>query len=198
MRRSHRLREWNVHLPAGYSSVTAATAAPHTWRVPSRTECMSCHSRQANFVLGLSELQADCSQKYDEVEMNQLRALEQQKVIDQIVPPQSPEQPRLVNPYDASQELEARARSYLHANCSPCHVEAGGGNSRIRLNIDKERDEMQLVDVFPQHKLLVCQPHCLLRPASRSGRFSINAYREEVRARCRHVGLKWSTTKPFS
>jgi len=133
--------------------------------VPSRTECMSCHSRQANFVLGLSELQADCSQKFGNVEMNQLRALEQQKVVDQFVPPQSPERPRLVNPYGASQDLEARARSYLHTNCSPCHVEAGGGNSRIRLNIEQKRDQMQLIDVFPQHETFGVQNALLVAPA---------------------------------
>ena len=39
-----------------------ARRRPRTWNVPSRTDCMSCHSRAANFVLGLSELQADCVQ----------------------------------------------------------------------------------------------------------------------------------------
>ena len=160
---------------------------------------MSCHSRQANFVLGLSELQADCSQKYDDVEMNQLRALEQRKVIDQIDPPQSAERPRLVNPYDASQDLEARARSYLHANCSSCHVEAGGGNSRIRLNIEQKREEMQLVDVFPQHRdvWFVGGIACCAGRAAAVGSLS-SASRGEVPARCRHVELTWSTTKRFS
>src|SRR5205823_3786837 len=124
--------------PAPNDAITASRdnqPAQHTWKVPSRIECMSCHSRQSNFVLGLSELQADCSQKYDGIAMNQLRALEQQKVIDPIDHPQPADRPHLVNPYDVSQDLEARVRSYLHANCSACHVEAGGGNSRIRLNI---------------------------------------------------------------
>ena len=31
-----------------------------TWHYPSRTECMVCHSRAANWVLGLSELQMSC------------------------------------------------------------------------------------------------------------------------------------------
>ena len=38
---------------------------------------------------------------------------------------------RLVDPHDAAKDLDLRARSYLHANCSSCHVEAGGGNARI-------------------------------------------------------------------
>jgi putative heme-binding domain-containing protein len=122
------------------------------WKVPTRAECMSCHSRQANFVLGLSEPQADSNQKYGGGEMNQLLALEQQKVIKPVDPPSTQKPPGLVNPYDKSRDLEARVRSYLHANCSSCHVEAGGGNSRIRLNIEPKREDMQLVDVFPQHE----------------------------------------------
>jgi putative heme-binding domain-containing protein len=96
--------------------------------------------------------------------MNQLRALVEQKVIDQVVPAQAPERPRLVNPYDASQELEARARSYLHANCAACHVEAGGGNSRIRLGIEQKREDMQLVDVYPQHQTFGLSAAMLIAP----------------------------------
>jgi uncharacterized repeat protein (TIGR03806 family) len=134
------------------SGSATAKDGPHQWKVPSRAECMSCHSRQSNFVLGLTEAQADCNQKYGNMEVNQLLALEQQKVIDRLDRAQAQKTPGLVNPYDGSQELESRVRSYLHANCSSCHVEAGGGNSRIRLNIEQKRDDMQLIDVFPQHE----------------------------------------------
>jgi putative heme-binding domain-containing protein len=113
---------------------------------------MSCHSRAANFVLGLNELQADCDISQGGVAVNQLRELKRSKLIDKEVPRRSPALPRLVNPYDSSHELEARARSYLHVNCSACHVEAGGGNSRIVLNLDAKREDMQLVGVFPQHQ----------------------------------------------
>lgn len=58
---------------------------------------------------------------------------------------------RLANPYDATQELEKRARSYLHVNCAVCHVEAGGGNSQFNLEFATERDKMKLMDVTPLH-----------------------------------------------
>jgi glucose/arabinose dehydrogenase len=46
------------------------------WHYPSRTECMVCHSRAANFVLGLTELQMNKEHDYGGVRDNQLRVLE--------------------------------------------------------------------------------------------------------------------------
>lgn len=46
------------------------------WHYPSRAECMVCHSRAANFVLGLSTLQMNAVNRYRRVRDNQLRLLE--------------------------------------------------------------------------------------------------------------------------
>src|SRR5207253_225006 len=55
---------------------TPAGPKKYTWHYPSRSECMVCHSRAANFVLGLSELQMNKAHDYGGVEDNQLRVLE--------------------------------------------------------------------------------------------------------------------------
>jgi putative heme-binding domain-containing protein len=57
----------------------------------------------------------------------------------------------LVDPYDTSQNLDGRARSYLHANCSVCHVDAGGGNSKIELGFTTSRERLNLFGARPQH-----------------------------------------------
>ncbi len=44
-----------------------------------------------------------------------------------------------------------RARSYLHANCAQCHVEAGGGNAQMELEFTTELDKMRVVGVKPVH-----------------------------------------------
>ena len=40
-------------------------------------------------------------------------------------------------------------RSYLHANCSQCHVADGGGNARMELEFTTPRDKMNVIGVPP-------------------------------------------------
>jgi hypothetical protein len=47
-----------------------------TWHFPSRAECMTCHSRAANFVLGLTEAQMNKTHRYGNVTDHQFRVLE--------------------------------------------------------------------------------------------------------------------------
>ncbi len=166
------------------------------WRFPSRTECMVCHSRAANFVLGPSTLQMNKEHDYGAVTANQLEVLEILGVLkvnpapefhaelreelkektndeaeakaafdratatrDQRVAPsvssllaRAPaDYERLVDPYDMRQDLAARARSYLHANCSQCHVEAGGGNAQMDLNYTTALEKMKVLNTPPLH-----------------------------------------------
>ena len=98
------------------SFVSAVTITPRRWRFPSRAECMTCHSRAANFVLGVTELQLTKVHDYGGVRDNQLRTLQHIGVFTGTLP--KPEADRLVDPYDTNHSLDARARSYLHVNCS--------------------------------------------------------------------------------
>jgi uncharacterized repeat protein (TIGR03806 family) len=165
------------------------------WRYPSRTECMVCHSRAANFVLGPTDLQMNKVHDYGGVRDNQLRVLEHlgilrvnwmeatkkalreeaeakgmtEKQIKEHVEKHTatrgqrepaastllafaPEKyGRLVDPYDPKQDVNLRARSYLHANCAQCHVEAGGGNAQMELEFTTKLARTRLVDVKPVH-----------------------------------------------
>jgi glucose/arabinose dehydrogenase len=166
-----------------------------TWHYPSRTECMICHSRAANAVLGLTELQMNKEHDYNGVRDNQLRVLEHlgmlrvnwmeetknilreeaeakdmterqiNELIDKLTATRLQREPvlsslltvppekyrRLVDPYDPKQDVNLRARSYLHANCAQCHVEAGGGNAQMELEFTTKRHKMRLIDVKPVH-----------------------------------------------
>jgi mono/diheme cytochrome c family protein len=66
--------------------------------------------------------------------------------------PTDPEKlPRLADPYDPKEDLAKRAKSWLHANCSQCHVEAGGGNAQMELEFQTALDKMRVLNVKPLH-----------------------------------------------
>ncbi len=105
------------------------------WRFPSRTECMVCHSRALGFNAAFNPLQLDRDHKYGRIIDNQLRAFEHIGLFQGELPERPADRPRLVNPYKANAALEARVKSYLHVNCSTCHVNEGGGNSHMELGL---------------------------------------------------------------
>jgi uncharacterized repeat protein (TIGR03806 family) len=153
---------------ASPSARASANSQPSTlnsqlskWRFPSRTECMGCHSRAANFVLGFTDLQLNRTHDYGSARDNQLRTLTHLGLfagkdsggssIAGLLRKAQGAKDKLVDPYDSAQDLEARARSYLHVNCSVCHVEAGGGNAKMELGISTRAERMNVFDARPQH-----------------------------------------------
>jgi mono/diheme cytochrome c family protein len=190
---------------------TPAGVREQVWHYPSRAECMVCHSRAANYVLGLCTPQLNTAHDYGGCTDNQLRALEHAGVLtgfdwasqarDELadratagglkgkdaeayaklhgpqpgqrgVPetkllPTGPDGlPRMVDPTDARQDLTARAKSRLHANCSQCHVEPGGGNARMELEFTTALDKMRVVDERPVHATFDLPDARLVAPGS--------------------------------
>ncbi len=83
-----------------------------TWHYPSRAECMVCHSRAANWVLGLTELQMNKIHDYGGVQDEQLRTLEHLGVFK-------------VNALDHVAEVRRRGRDWLDMGRSLAGVCAG-------------------------------------------------------------------------
>ena len=163
-----------------YTVKTATGERAQTWHYPGRAECMVCHSRAANYVLGLSEVQFNKDHVYPNGRTdNQLRVLEHLGLLnvnwtgEAGAPRNGPEgqQPnqrepkqtsflnvapsalkKLADPYDKAQPLDLRAKAYLHANCATCHVEAGGGNAQIQLDFPTEWAKMRLIGAKPVHQ----------------------------------------------
>jgi uncharacterized repeat protein (TIGR03806 family) len=136
------------------------------WRFPGRTECLVCHSRAAGFVLGFTPLQLDRDHDFGGTTDNQLRTFEHIGLFQGDLPKRSADKPRLVNPYEAKAPLEARVKSYLDVNCSTCHVQEGGGNSRMQLNLATPLGKMQLIGEVPLHDKFNITDARLVAPGS--------------------------------
>src|SRR5262249_2532919 len=120
-----------------------------TWHFPSRTECTVCHNMAAKYMLGLQTLQINRDHEYGGVTANQLRTFEHIGLFTRSLPAPPEELPRLVDYRDASQDLNLRARAYLHANCSHCHRKWGGGNAEFQLLATLELAETGTLGVRP-------------------------------------------------
>lgn len=127
-----------------------------TWRFPSRIECTVCHTRAANYVLGLSTPQMNRGE--------QLTHLQERGWLD--LPQPVDQLPRLVSPDDPLAPLEQRAHAYLVANCAHCHTNAGGGNSRMEMALGTPLEKMMLVDQEPQHDRFDIQQAKIIKPAA--------------------------------
>ena len=123
-----------------------------TWHYPSRAECMVCHSRAANFVLGLSGIQMNKDHDYGNVVANQLRTLDHIGLFSNKLDKEPEVMDKLVNPSDDKAELEPRARAYLQSNCATCHVQEGGGNARISLASGTSLEAMRIIGADPLHE----------------------------------------------
>jgi putative heme-binding domain-containing protein len=126
------------------------------WSFHSRSQCMSCHSTWSEFALAFRPEQLN---RPGPGGRNQVVALTEAGLIRRAekdgstLPPfddrSVARERRLVDPAAVGQPLEARARSYLHANCAHCHVDGGGGSVDLRLGYSVTAEEMKAIGVRP-------------------------------------------------
>jgi uncharacterized repeat protein (TIGR03806 family) len=96
------------------------------WRIPSRAECMTCHTPQGGHSLSMNTRQLNLSNTINGSGGNQLDLLKNAGYFSNS--PESPNLlPRHLAPDDTSQAAEARVRSYLAVNCAYCHQPGGTG-----------------------------------------------------------------------
>jgi glucose/arabinose dehydrogenase/mono/diheme cytochrome c family protein len=142
------------------------------WRVPSRAECMMCHTREATFALTFREAQLNTGDQLARWEaMGLLRDAaprpdrgrrraervendygQQRAAAAAALLPRAPEKlARLAAATDASASLDVRARSYLAVNCAHCHTVSGGGNSAMNFEWGVPLDRMAALGEKPEH-----------------------------------------------
>jgi len=114
-----------------------------SWYFPSRGECLACHTAIAGYSLGLEVRQLD----RDEGGQNQLARLAD--LFDRPVTPGA--LAPLVSAGTPGATDEARARGYLHANCSFCHREGSGtGAATFDVRVEKSFAETRTCNAPPQ------------------------------------------------
>jgi glucose/arabinose dehydrogenase/mono/diheme cytochrome c family protein len=125
---------------------TRIKLADREWLVPSRSDCLMCHSRAAKFALSLTNAQLNRGVTGGPNQIEALFALGIAKGAAA-----KPDAPRHVDPYDTTAPLADRARSYLAVNCAHCHTPEGGGNTLMNLTAGVAPDQQHLIDAPPQH-----------------------------------------------
>ncbi|HVX15865.1 MAG TPA: PQQ-dependent sugar dehydrogenase [Pirellulales bacterium] len=102
-----------------------------TWHVNAVNECKACHNAESGYVLGFAanQLNGHSTEDGSPATISQLAGLAKQGVLAKPPHIADNDPARLVDPHDAKQSLDDRARSYLHANCSVCH--RPGGNAIV-------------------------------------------------------------------
>lgn len=125
------------------------------WHFAGRNQCMVCHNPWSNFALAFNEEQLDREQTVGGVTENGVAAFRRLGLL--LEPkarragddPPSGEKLALTNPYDDKADVNERARSYLHVNCSNCHRYGGGGSALFDVRKELPLDKTKLVNEKP-------------------------------------------------
>lgn len=128
-----------------------ADIGSQTWIFPSEGQCMQCHTQSAGFVLGLETAQLAGPHTYPQTNRtaDQITTL---NAINVLSPHVGVNPPAYAVPSDTNQGLTARARSYLHTNCSNCHRSGGPTGVNLDLRHDTPLSQTGACDVVPSRE----------------------------------------------
>ncbi|MCA9705238.1 MAG: hypothetical protein KDK70_05235 [Myxococcales bacterium] len=122
-----------TRLKAGADLVLSYTdaqgaAAEQIYIIPDENTCGNCHERDDVLrVLGVTTAQLNVAVEHDGQTVSQLQWLADQGLFSEALPDPATLEAYAEPASDAP--LDARARAYLHGNCSHCHRPGGGGGS---------------------------------------------------------------------
>ena len=104
----------------------ASVTHTQSWHIPTRAECLSCHTPQGGQALSFTTRQLNRTNTINGFAGNQLELLQSAGYFTAAPEPVNT-LPRHVGPADGSVPLDTRVRSYLDVNCAYCHKPGGSG-----------------------------------------------------------------------
>lgn len=111
-----------------FSVTVDGQASEQTWNIPSRQQCLACHTPAAGYALSFNTRQLNTLGAHEGQAENTLAYFSRIGILDTAIEDPS-SLPRHQLPNDETASLEARARSYLAVNCVSCHQPNGGAPS---------------------------------------------------------------------
>jgi len=117
-------------LSEGILITNASGVRTQTWTYPSPSDCLSCHTTVANYVLGANARQLNGNLAYASTGVidNQIRTLNRLGMLKPAINESSiGTYAQLSSMTNVSASLQERVRSYLDANCQACHQPGGDG-----------------------------------------------------------------------
>ena len=108
---------------------------------PSRSQCFQCHQGTANEkALGLNTFQLNNWYQQSESIENQIAYLQRHQLLDGAPISSKDISPPIPSPFNSSQTLQKRVKSYLEGNCAHCH------NSTLHFTCGDHRFETDLIN----------------------------------------------------
>ena len=123
------------------------TSLRQTWHFASRVECVRCHNPWSGHLLGFNTGGLDRATAGESPGTDQLAGLSKRGLFDRQL--SAAKTPALADPYDTSQSIERRARSFLHVNCSHCHRLHAGSAVLAYMHADLSLAATRMLDAKP-------------------------------------------------
>ena len=137
-----------------------------TWHIPSRNECTVCHNISGKHVLGMNTMRMNRNHDYGDAVENQLTVFDRLGLFVEALAESPADLPRLAQYTDERNSRDERARSWLHANCTHCHRQWGGGNSSFQLLATLSLEDLKIVNAAPAHGMFGINDAKLVAPGA--------------------------------